>query len=241
MRPLVLCHHGLSADWTHAMAVSPELFERQLAWLVRHGYAPVGAEDVARGQGKLLHVTFDDGLTSVRLALPALERLDIPSTVFVCASLADDGRSLDVPALRGELETDGHELETMTWDALRELAERGVEIGSHTLTHARLTQSTRAEVESELKLSRERIEDELGRRCSFLAYPYGQSDAGVRAAAGSAGYAAAFGLPGDVTWEDRFNLPRVGLWRKDGVLRMVLKTGRIARAPAVARLRGWIS
>lgn len=237
MRPLVLCHHGISVDWEHAQAVSPEAFERQLAWFLRRGFTPTTIEQAVQGRGKLLHVTFDDGLSSVRHALPLLERFGVPATVFVCAALADGGRLLDVPELDSELEAHSHELETMPWDVLRELAERGIEVASHALSHSHLIQLTETEVEHELTASRERIEDELRKPCAYVAYPYGESNASVRAAAIKAGYRAAFGLPGNPTWRDRFNLPRVGLWRKDGLLRVALKTGRVARAPATARLR----
>src|SRR5215831_4388135 len=171
MRPLVLCHHGVSADWEHAMSVSLEAIERQLTWLLRRGFAPAAIEQAVLGRGKLVHVTFDDGLSSVGRAVPALERLGVPISVFVCAELADGGRSLDVPGFRGELEAHAKELETMSWEVLRELSERGVAVGSHSLTHAHLARLTDAEVDHELKTSRERIEDELGRPCRYVAYP----------------------------------------------------------------------
>ena len=76
----------------------------------------------------------------------------------------------------------------MSWSELRAIAEDGIEVGSHTITHPRLTQLSPAELERELVESRERIEDELGRPCRFLAYPYGDEAEHVRAAAEAAGY-----------------------------------------------------
>ena len=64
----------------------------------------------------------------------------------------------------------------MTWDELRALAERGVEIGSHTLTHPHLPLLSDEELLRELGDSREQFEAELNRPCRYLAYPYGEND-----------------------------------------------------------------
>ena len=84
----------------------------------------------------------------------------------------------------------------MDWDALRGLAERGIEIGSHTVSHPHLPLLGDVEVQRELRESRKQIEDELRRPCRFLAYPFGDEDARIRAASAAAGYEAAFGAPG---------------------------------------------
>jgi peptidoglycan/xylan/chitin deacetylase (PgdA/CDA1 family) len=138
VKPLVLCYHAVSETWRHALSVPAGALERQLELLVRRGYRPVGAAEVVAGRGKLLHVTFDDAFTSVPDALPVLERHAVRATVFACTGFADDGRSLDVPELEGELGPHRDELRTMGWDELRELAGRGVEVGSHTVSHPHL-------------------------------------------------------------------------------------------------------
>ena len=112
----------------------------------------------------------------------------------------------------------------MDWDALRALAARGVEIGAHTVTHAHLPLLSDAEVEHELVESRRRIEAELGRPCRMLAYPYGEEQPRIRAAAQRAGFEAAFALPGARRAPHRYALPRVGLYRADGRLRAWAKT-----------------
>ncbi|HYX88986.1 MAG TPA: polysaccharide deacetylase family protein [Gaiellaceae bacterium] len=237
-RALVLCYHAVSDSWDDELAVTPGAFERQLGALLRWGYRPRAAVEAIDGAGRLLHVTFDDAYKNVVQALPALERLRVPATVFACAGYAEDGRPLAVPELALEAERHPNELATMTWDELRALVERGVEIGSHTLTHSHLTELGDDELDRELRESRERLEDRLHRRCRLLAYPYGDEDGRVRAAARAAGYDAAFGLsPGGRP--DRYALPRVGVWRKDGMLRLALKTSPALRR-AVARARSYL-
>jgi peptidoglycan/xylan/chitin deacetylase (PgdA/CDA1 family) len=236
-RGLVLCYHALSEDWPHPLSSGLETFERQLRGLLRRGFRPAGAAELLRSDARLLHVTFDDAFRSVRRALPALERLRQPATVFACSGLAGDGRPLDVPELAAALRDHREALETLDWDALRDLAERGVEVGSHTVDHPHLPRLGGEELRRQLEESRSRIEAELGRPCRYLAYPFGDEDERVRRAAEAAGYEAAFALPGREHRIDRFALPRVGVYRGDSPVRWRLKTTAALRRPAARLLR----
>jgi peptidoglycan/xylan/chitin deacetylase (PgdA/CDA1 family) len=237
VRPLVLCYHAVSETWHHELSVSPDAMEKQLRLLLDRGYRPVTAAEAVAGSGRLLHVTFDDAFTSVRNALPVLERTGVRATVFACTGLAEDGRALDVPELEGELRARPGELSTMAWDELRALAGRGVEVSSHTVSHPHLPTLSDAELADELRSSRQRLEDELGRPCRLLAYPYGQCDERVRAAARAAGYDAAFGLPGDPTGRDPFDVFRVGVWHSESPRRVAFKALPVVRSPFAVRLR----
>ena len=235
--PLVLCYHAVSDEWEHALAMPPAALERQLRAVALRRYRGATAEQALRGRGRLVHVTFDDAYVSVQRALPALERLRFPATVFACPG--QTGQPLRIAELAGEPE---HELSTLDWDGLRSLAERGVEIGSHTVSHAHLTRLADAELDRELAESRERLEAELSRPCRYLAYPYGEQDERVRAAARRAGYEAAFALRAPEVDADPFAVPRVDLYRKDGAVRAQLKTARpvrrlLFRRPGGARTR----
>jgi peptidoglycan/xylan/chitin deacetylase (PgdA/CDA1 family) len=236
-RPLVLCYHRVSRGEPHQLAVSPEQLERHLRGLMRRGYRPAGAGGVIDGSPRAFHVTFDDAFRSVAEALPALERVGAPATVFACSGMADEGLPLRVPELEQLVEAAPAEFATMRWDELRELAERGVEIGAHTVSHPRLTRLGDVELERELRESRERTADELRRPCRYFAYPYGDEDARVRDAVRRAGYEAAFALPGRRAPIDRFALPRVDLYWKDTGLRAALKVSPLFWLVARARER----
>jgi peptidoglycan/xylan/chitin deacetylase (PgdA/CDA1 family) len=221
---LVLCYHGVSETWDSILSIGPAVMERQLRWLLRRRYRPVTLEAALAGERGQLHVTFDDAYRNVRSALPVLRRLGVSATVFACPGYAVDGRPLDVPELAEEAAAKPDEMATMTWDDLRELADDGVEIGSHTVTHPHLPRLGDAELDRELSESRARLSDELSRPCRFLAYPYGDDDPRVHAAARRAGYTAAFSLSAPRRGADPFDLPRVDLYRPDGMLRTTLKT-----------------
>jgi peptidoglycan/xylan/chitin deacetylase (PgdA/CDA1 family) len=234
-QPLVLCYHAVSESWPHLLSVTPRAFARQLHSLVLRGYRPVSAAAALAGNGRAFHVTFDDAFTSIANALPTLERLRVPATVFACPSYADDGRPLAVPELAAEAAAYPNELSTMTWDELRDLSDRNVVIGSHTLSHAHLTQLSDTELDRELRESRERIEAELGRPCPFVAYPYGDDDDRVHRAARAAGYEAGFAAPGRLVPPSVHALPRVGVFRRDGLIRVTLKTTGLVRRVLDAR------
>lgn len=238
--PLVLCYHAVSASWDHLLSVAPDRLEAQLERLLARGYRPVAASEAIGGRGRLLHVTFDDAFRSVQHALPILERLGAPATVFACSEHAEDGRPLAVPELALEAAEHPEELATMSWDTLRGLAERGIEIGSHTVSHPHLTSLSDVELARELRESRERVEDELGARCRYIAYPYGDEDARIQAAARRAGYEAGFALPGAESRWRTHAIPRVGVYRGDSRVKLALKTFAPARRAAalVSRTSG---
>lgn len=233
LRSLVLCYHAVSASWDDPLAVAPQTIERQVRFLLRCGYRPVDAVSALANERRTLHLTFDDAFCNVAAVLPALRRLGVRVTIFACTSFADDGRAFYVPELRDRLPTRHEELMTMPWETLREVAGQGVEIGSHSVSHPHLTQLADADLRAELVESKQRLEDELGQECRVLAYPYGDEDARVAAAARAAGYEAAFSLRGRAGVLGRFALPRVDVYRGDGAVRFALKVSPL-RAPARA-------
>jgi peptidoglycan/xylan/chitin deacetylase (PgdA/CDA1 family) len=235
-RSFIVCYHAASAGWDHDLSLAPPEIERHVAFLLRSGFRPGSVADALAGR-RVLHVTFDDAFRSVVDVLPELERLRVPVTMFACSDFARDGRPLDVPELALDARAEPEKLATMNWDALRALAERGVEIGSHTVSHPHLTRLTDAELARELQDSRERVAAELG-RCRYLAYPYGEYDSRVSAAAAAAGYEAAFALAAPERPDvEIYAIPRVGIYRSDGIARVALKAIRPARRAAAALRR----
>ena len=161
--------------------------------------------------GYRLAVTFDDGDASVlEHAFPVLSELGLPGTVFVPAG------TVGAPGL-------------LDWDELRLLANAGWEIGSHSVTHACLTKVDDAVLDEELRVSRELIEAQLGVPCRSIAYPYGESDERVRAAAERMGYTAGC-TTGGTRRADALGWPRVGIDGRDGPIVTLLKTSRLGRS-----------
>jgi peptidoglycan/xylan/chitin deacetylase (PgdA/CDA1 family) len=234
---LALCYHAVSPGWASELAVTPAQLEAQTRGLLRAGYRSVEfhAAVTAREPPRTLAVTFDDGFRSVyRHARDPLDRLGVPATVFVVTDFVGTERPMVWPGIESwAAGADASELVPMSWEELTELGDAGWEVGSHTCTHPHLTRCDDATLERELRGSRERCEERLGRACRSLAYPYGDFDDRVAAAAAAAGYVAACTLPDRLHPASPLQWPRVGVWRSDSEARFRLKV-----SPGFRRLRG---
>ena len=229
---LVLCYHAVSPTWPAVLSTTPERFAEQLDHLAARGYRGVTfSEAVDEPSGRAVAVTFDDAFRSVAaLAKPVLDRLGWPATMFVPTDFPGRDGPLKWPGidewLGGPYE---QELAPLDWDELRALREAGWQLGSHTCSHPELTRIGDDELRRELVASREACERELG-PCDAIAYPYGDVDARVVAAAGEAGYRTGAALP-KYPHDDRpMEWPRVGVYHPDDLRRFRIKTSRAGRA-----------
>lgn len=237
---LVLCYHAVSPTWTAGLSVTPEAFERQVSSLVRKGWAPATFAEVAREHpaGRTLVVTFDDAFASVKThALPVLRRLGVRATLFAPTDYVSRQAPLAWSGLdHWERTPDAAELTPMSWDDLRELADLGWEIGSHSCTHPMLTRLDDATLSTELTRSREECAQRLGRPVTTIAYPYGNCDERVCEFTRQAGYEAAAALSWPSAEVDPFRHPRIGIYHKDSWPRFRFKVGRWSRSAYGARL-----
>jgi peptidoglycan/xylan/chitin deacetylase (PgdA/CDA1 family) len=232
---LVLCYHAVSPTWPADLSISPERLRAHLAYLVDRGYRGVTFADlVAGGGGKRVAVTFDDGYRSViELARPILAEFGLPGTLFVPTDWIGTEKPMAWEGIEqwlgGEHEA---ELIPMGWDEVRELRDGGWEIGSHTRSHPKLSQIDPARRAAELAESKAVCEAELG-ACTTIAYPYGDHDDAVDAAAGAAGYAAAATLPAGAPPAKPLAWPRIGIYNHDD-----MRAFRLKVSPTVRRARG---
>jgi peptidoglycan/xylan/chitin deacetylase (PgdA/CDA1 family) len=236
MRQQVLCYHALSETWPAALSVTPANFEAQIAYLAGRGYRGVTFAEAVRlgSDASVVAVTFDDAYTSVLdLALPVLDRFGWPATMFVPTNFPDTPGPLSWEGvdrwIGGPHEA---EMAPLSWDQLRDLAERGWEIGSHTRSHPHLTRLSDAELHEELLTSREETNEAMGRECPSIAYPYGDHDDRVVRATGAAGYDYAATLDASIPHPTPLRWPRTGVYHGDVRWRWRLKL-----SPAVVRAR----
>lgn len=200
----ILTYHSIGHR-PHEMNVRPDDFWAQMEWLAEQQCVIPLAEASQGRPGVAL--TFDDGyLDNLENAAPVLARLGLPATVFMAAGLAGQEISPQKPT--------SDETRLMNWTELTQLRGMGFEIGSHTLSHRRLTSLPEAEQRVEVFESKRVLEDRLGQPIHAFAYPFGSaldySETTVRLVR-EAGYAYAvsnrFG-PADPE-RDRFNLRRI--------------------------------
>jgi peptidoglycan/xylan/chitin deacetylase (PgdA/CDA1 family) len=238
---VVLCYHGVSDSWPDDTAVTPSAFAAQVRHFVERKYRSATFTEVVEKvpAGRTVVVTFDDAATSVLdHAKPVLDELGLRGTVFVPTDYPDSGRPMSWAGLDrwvgGEYEA---ELECMGWSQLRELADAGWEIGSHTCSHPHLEDLEDEELDRELRESKLRCEEALDRPCTSVAYPYGNGDPRVAAAAGAAGYSAAATVPVKSAAPSPLLWPRVGAYRGDDARRVWLRSRkrRLGLTPVLGR------
>jgi peptidoglycan/xylan/chitin deacetylase (PgdA/CDA1 family) len=159
----IFCYHGVLTE-------DAADFARQIdSWLAR-GWRPVslteGLHELGE-RGRIFTMSFDDGRDSVcEVARRLLDDRGIRAILYLATDYVARGRTY----------RDAQPWKACTWSQLGRWLEAGHEIGSHTHTHAALTDCSPDWPREELERSREVLQRELGQRPIHFAYPYGQHD-----------------------------------------------------------------
>ncbi|HBJ87314.1 MAG TPA: hypothetical protein DDZ88_26355, partial [Verrucomicrobiales bacterium] len=139
-------------------------------------------------------ITMDDGWEGVHTyAYPVLRDFGFPFTIYLYKKYVNiGGRS-------------------MSWDQIKEMMQHGCEIGSHSVSHESLKKrpkGTKTDADfqqwilSELKDSREFLEQNLKIKCTSFAYPFGIFDEAVMETGLQIGYESLVTVNGQkVTWD----------------------------------------
>ena len=166
-------------------------FRWQMEYLLRHGYTPVlfselsSAASGAEFPRNPVLVTFDDGYANnYEAAFPVLQELKIKANVFLVFETIGRHNAWHDPSTEPWLRMmDLAQIERMQESGL-------VEFGSHTMSHKNLAAIPIEEARWEMRESKKRLEEMLGRPVTAFAYPYGSGafKPEVRTAALEAGY-----------------------------------------------------
>lgn len=160
----------------------------QLDFLSAEGYVTPTINELVTAPAKTSStrtavLTFDDGYVDNLAACDELQRRGMRATWFMVTgslgkepSWPEDGRP------GGRLLSAGE---------LRMMQAAGMEIGSHSVSHARLTEVDDDRLHAELVDSKIALENALGTKVGSFAYPYGDWDARCETFVMNAGYAAA--------------------------------------------------
>ncbi len=162
-------------------------FDQQLAELKEAGYSTPSLGRIVSGlaPARSMALTFDDGFSSVfDNALEILNRRKLQAVLFLVANLIGKNNEWDL--------RDGEVIEPLMDAAqVRTWLAAGHEIGSHTLTHARLSRLSLRDAQEEISASKKRLEDLFDVPIQHFCYPYGEYDEHVRNLVMEAGYQTA--------------------------------------------------
>lgn len=244
-RAAFFCYHSVASQGPPFLTISPEDFEHQLATLRRHGWASGSErslEQLARGgpatRQPTAFLTFDDGyVDNYTHVFPLLREHGFTAFVFIIPPLVDAAAPLRWDGTEASCDRFPDVMRSMTWEMVETMAEGGIVFGGHTNTHRRLTQLGPEELREELLDSRRQIVARLG-SCDSLAYPYGDENAEVRAAARDAGYRWAFTIPrSGQRIVEPLAIPRIAVDHRDGGRRFDLKLQAVGRRAVLSPLR----
>jgi len=220
----ILNYHKVD-DFYHSLSIPPEEFEEQMKYLSENGFTTITPDqlmaylnhDRELPENPIL-ITFDDGyLDNFTNAYPIMKKYGFTATIFLVTNKV------------------GHEGNFMTWDQVRTMQKDGFVFGSHTVSHAALTKVSREQGMMELTDSRKELEQQLGVKARYFAYPTGAYNRQIEDMVKQAGYKAAFtiryGQAG--TESNPYALERIPIFRGQHTFRSFFV--RLNAAPVLER------
>ncbi|MFO1485903.1 MAG: polysaccharide deacetylase family protein [Verrucomicrobiaceae bacterium] len=197
----ILGYHDFRDRGGSPMLIAASKFRDQMQAIKDSKIPVISLSDVMawkRGEKNIpeeaIVITMDDGWEGVyTYAYPILKELGFPFTIYLYKKYVNiGGRS-------------------MSWDQIKEMMKNGCEVGSHSVSHESLKKrpknaKTDADVQqwvlSELKDSRDFLEQNLKIKCQSFAYPYGNYDDNILETALQIGYESLVTVNGQkVTWD----------------------------------------
>jgi peptidoglycan/xylan/chitin deacetylase (PgdA/CDA1 family) len=234
--PRILMYHAVCQppDNPNKIFTSPELFQAQMSYLKRRNLRGVSMRELRRamieGHAKgLVGLTFDDAYEDLlQTALPVLERFGFSATVFVVAGMLgkeNDWEFRHDPRPRMKL---------LGADGIRELSARGMEVGSHSMTHPKLSTLEPELLDEEVNGSRRVLSEVLGEDIDGFSYPYGFIDRASIEAVRRARYAYACTV---VVRAERnvYDLPRITV-TEDNLVKFATKLSIYPQYAAAKRI-----
>ena len=198
-RASILMYHSISERKEYFSAVSPEEFNRQMAYLAGKKHSVISLAELVRRLGAreslrgAVVLTFDDGYRdNYTTVFPLLAQYGFPATIFVTTD------RIGSPGYCSAAE-------------LREMQDSGlIAIEPHTLSHPKLAKLPRAEAAREVCESRQALQEILGTLPTLFAYPYGSFTEETVELVREAGFLGAVTVKeGTVSTDtDVFHLPR---------------------------------
>jgi peptidoglycan/xylan/chitin deacetylase (PgdA/CDA1 family) len=195
-RPVADAHPGYVR-----YVIDESRFARQMAWIESAGLRGVSVGQARQAAFDAPHevaITFDDGCESDWvIAAPRLLERGFGATFYVVSGWV------------------GRRAGFLSAAQLRELASAGFEVGSHSATHAFLSDLDATVLRRELLESKRDIEDTIGQAVTHLSCPGGRTNRRVAEAAREAGYEtmAASRVGANGAYTDPFALARCPMLR----------------------------
>ena len=179
--PILLYHALFDKEAnTEKYAISKAEFEKQIKYLSEKGFKSLSPADFfetgksVKSKKDAIVVTFDDGnYSDYSIAFPILKKYGFGAVFFVTTNWVGTKNY-------------------MTWSNLKEMAENGMSIQSHSMTHSFLSDLSPDNLYKELNESRNIIGENLNIIADYISLPGGFCSRKVLNTAKDAGYKAVY-------------------------------------------------
>jgi peptidoglycan/xylan/chitin deacetylase (PgdA/CDA1 family) len=160
--PILMYHHIRDYDNQNdpdglTLSVTPNSFAEQLDMLKTLGYTTINFLDIENNNipERPIILSFDDGYDNFyQNAFSILKEREMTAVVYVIAGKYSD--------------------QYINASQIKEIADGGIEIGSHTITHLNLTDLNGARINQELLESKSRLETIIEKPVVSFCYPAGK-------------------------------------------------------------------
>ena len=162
---IILLYHNIDSSSKHN-------FEKQMQFIKKHMQTISLNELIDCLVKKKLFppksivITLDDGYENFyHYAYPILKKYQIPAPIFLVTGYIDTAKNFwwDNSSI-------------LSWSQIKEMAKNNIDFGSHTINHYNLTTLSDKDIEEELRVSKEKIEQELKKPVTGFCYPFGKKE-----------------------------------------------------------------
>lgn len=180
--PVLMYHSAPESGPGSRLAVPRRLIDRQWQALRSEGWTLRGLTESlclsrAATEARIVALTFDDGYSDFLGVLDLLSKHDARATLYLPTSHLDIAERGHSPWL--------------SWQEAASLPRELVEIGSHAHVHRPLDVLSQADLDHEVRHSRQLLAERIGAEPISFCYPNGYSSHRVRRAVSTAGYSNA--------------------------------------------------
>ena len=212
--PVLMFHYiedispSSSDQMRYKLSFSPQKLEQFLVFFKEHNIETLtfwDLKEIIEGKKefpkKAVMLTFDDGYKShYDNAFSLLKKYNAKGVFFIISSKPDN------------------DLNYANWNQLKELADDGQEIASHTVSHSNLANLSEVEIRNELEISKNTIEEKIGKPVISLCYPAGKYDERViETAKENYLFARTTKLGKHFSFQKRYEIPIIRMFSTTGI------------------------